>query len=447
MQSRNFLNTISAFIAEHKLLDERMSYIVALSGGADSTALLLSLKALGYRIEAAHCNFHLRGEESDRDEAFCKALCEKEGIPFHLIHFDTHTYAELHKVSIEMAARELRYRYFEQLRKDIKAEAICVAHHRDDSVETVLLNLVRGTGYNGLTGISAKNEHIIRPFLCVSRKDITCFLKDVGQDYVDDSTNFIDDVQRNKIRLNIIPLLKQVNLAAVENIDHTSRRLEQASAILNSALDDMVSKVTRKKGDVLYINRELLAKQISSEYVLWQILSKYGFSSAMVEDMAKVILSASSGCEWQSATHIAATDRNDIIVAPLEKEEFKAIRIPETGNYVIDNSHKIRISCVSNDGNFKIERDKSVACLDADKVKFPLTLRRARKGDRFIPFGMKGSKLLSDYMTDRKFSIIDKRKQLIIEDNDGKIVWLVNERPDNRVAITPETKKIIKIEL
>ena len=164
-------------------------FLVALSGGADSVCLLLAMKRLGYRVEAIHCNFHLRGAESDRDEEFCKRLCEREQIPFHTVHFDTKTYAEVHKVSIEMAARELRYNYFEQLRKAIDAEAILVAHHKNDAVETLLMNLLRGTGIHGLQGIKPRNGRIIRPLLCVSRQEIVEWLNMIGQDYVTDSTN------------------------------------------------------------------------------------------------------------------------------------------------------------------------------------------------------------------------------------------------------------------
>lgn len=201
---------VAAYIQKEGLLSRDGLHIVALSGGADSVALLLILHRLGYRIEAAHCNFHLRGEESNRDEAFVKSLCHEYRIPLHLIHFDTDIYASLHQVSIEMAARELRYRYFEQLCQDIGAETVCVAHHRDDAVETLLMNLLRGSGIHGLTGIRPKNGHIVRPLLCLSRHEVETFLQKTGQQYVNDSTNFVDDVVRNKVRLNVLPDRKSV---------------------------------------------------------------------------------------------------------------------------------------------------------------------------------------------------------------------------------------------
>ena len=196
MEKDRFLNEIETFISNEKLIDKRKLYISALSGGADSVALLLSLKELGVNIEAAHCNFKLRDDESDRDEQFCIELCKKNGIKIHIIHFDTIEYAKLHKISIEMAARDLRYNYFEQLRHDIGAEGICIGHHREDSVETLLLNLIRGTGINGLTGIAPKNGYILRPMLSVSRKDIENFLNRQQQNFVTDSTNLVDDATR-----------------------------------------------------------------------------------------------------------------------------------------------------------------------------------------------------------------------------------------------------------
>ena len=206
---KQFLSKVKTYIAQHNVVRATGRYLVALSGGADSVALLLTMQDMGFHIEAAHCNFHLRGEESDRDEQFCKNLCKSRGVSLHLAHFDTRGYAALHHVSIEMAARSLRYAYFQNLCKDLSLDGICVAHHRDDSVETVLLNLVRGTGVHGLRGILPVNGNILRPLLCVSRADIINYLGCKNQNYVTDSTNLVADVMRNKIRLQILPLLQK----------------------------------------------------------------------------------------------------------------------------------------------------------------------------------------------------------------------------------------------
>ena len=276
---------VDNYIRKYKLLDFRELYLVALSGGADSVALLVMLRENGYRVHAAHCNFHLRGDESDRDEAFCVSLCERLGIELHRVHFDTRTYAELHKVSIEMAARELRYKWFEQLRADIGAAGICVAHHRDDSVETVLMNLVRGTGLRGLCGIQPRNGFVLRPLLDVSREDIEAYLAAKGQKYVTDSTNLVDDVMRNKIRLNILPILRELNPAVSENIQRTAEHLTEAQRVLDGITE-------------LYKNRKLLdlnelTKYSSSEYIIFEWLKYYGFNGNQIAQ----IMNAETGID------------------------------------------------------------------------------------------------------------------------------------------------------
>ena len=263
------LNKVRDFIDREGLLTPEGLYIVALSGGADSVALLRILHHLGYRIEAAHCNFHLRGAESDRDETFVKSLCSSLNIPIHLIHFDTAEYASLHQVSIEMAARELRYGYFDQLCKDIGASAVCVAHHRDDAVETFLMNLLRGSGIHGLTGIRPRNGNVIRPLLCLSRDEIEQYLHSIGQDYVTDSTNLVDDVVRNKVRLNVLPLLKDINLRAAENIGKFTCQcisLSRVYIFLNAIV-------------ILDINREVFLYDTAVEFhICKELLFIFNFS-------------------------------------------------------------------------------------------------------------------------------------------------------------------------
>jgi len=229
------LKKVRKYILSNNLTDHNSKYLIAFSGGADSTALLLIMKQLGFKVEAAHCNFHLRGEESDRDENFCRNLCQQQNIPLHIAHFDTKEYAALHKKGIEEAARILRYNYFAQLCNDIECQAVVVAHHQDDSVETILLNLLRGTGIQGLQGIKPVREietangkiKIIRPLLCVSRKEITEWLASINQDFVTDSTNLEADAMRNKIRLQLLPVIDSINPKARQNILLTAKNIAQ----------------------------------------------------------------------------------------------------------------------------------------------------------------------------------------------------------------------------
>ena len=423
------LNKVKDYIRKHKLLDDNGLYIVALSGGADSVALLLLLDEMGYNIHAAHCNFHLRGEESDRDELFCESLCQQKSIPFHRIHFDTLTYAETHKVSVEMAARELRYHYFEELRSDIGATGVCVAHHQDDSVETVLLNLIRGTGLRGLTGIQCRNGHILRPLLCVSRKEIESYLQTKDQSYVIDSTNLEDDMLRNKVRLRVIPLLQELNPAVTENILRTSENLTEAQGIL----DSIVSLYKNSKS--LDLNE--LKKYGSSEYILFEWLKDYGFNGVQVKEA----MGAETGSIFTSSQgYDLLVDRGRFVVEPTLKS-LKPLSIPEEGTYVLDEETKISVKKVP----VWVSREERVATLDASKVHFPLTVRRVEKGDKMVPYGMRGHRLLSDIMTDRKMTLFEKRRQIVVVDAKGIIVWLAGIRISDLCQIDDTTTEVVEI--
>ena len=433
---------VGDYIKKYKLLNANDLYLVALSGGADSVALLLLLKEAGYNVHAAHCNFHLRGAESDRDEAFCVELCQQLGVELHRAHFDTREYAELHKVSIEMAARELRYKWFDQLRQDMGAAGICVAHHRDDSVETVLLNLVRGTGLRGLTGIQPRNGFILRPFLCVSRAEIEAFLSGRGQKYVTDSTNLEADVLRNKVRLQVLPLLCELNPAVSENIQRTAENLVEAQKILDAISDNY------KDSNILELSE--LEKYGSSEYVVFEWLKNYGFNGSQVHQ----ILDADSGGIVSSASgYDVLKDRTRLIVEKTDvtyqahrnviSMPSKRIVVPEEGTYILDENSKVKVRKCA----VYVSKNPKIATLDADKVVFPLTIRRVEEGDWMVPYGMKGRKLLSDLMTDLKKTVFEKRRQLVVVDAQGVIVWAVGLRTSQRVAVSDATGSVLEFSL
>ena len=432
---------VDAYIKKFNLLKPSNLYIIALSGGADSVALLLLLKEHGFNVHAAHCNFHLRGAESDRDEAFCTELCHSLGVELHRAHFDTRTYADLHKVSIEMAARELRYRWFGQLCQDIGAAGVCVAHHRDDSVETVILNMVRGTGVHGLTGIKPKNHTkgqtpcvIVRPLLCVSRVEIEDFLAKRGQEYVTDSTNLEDEATRNKVRHHIIPELQQLNGKALENIQRMTERM----AAVEELLDSYKAENVEVKGERVVIR----TSNILNDYLLYELIADYGFNTAQAAQIYGSVRSDGVGSAFSSADYDLIVDRGCLLIEP-HLEPMKPLVIPETGTYILDEKHKIRVET----GDFPVSKEPYVATLDASKVSFPLTVRRVEEGDWMVPFGMKGRKLLSNLMTDLKMSIFDKRKQFVITDNKGVIVWAVGLRISQDVVIstTDTTTQVLRI--
>lgn len=431
---------VKRYIEKHKLLNSNDLYIIALSGGADSVALLLLLKNAHFNVHAAHCNFRLRGDESDRDEAFCVELCQRLGVELHRAHFDTREYAELHKVSIEMAARELRYKWFEQLRQDIGAAGICVAHHRDDSVETVLLNLVRGAGLRGLTGIQPRNGNILRPLLCVSRAEIEAFLAEKGQKYVTDSTNLEADVQRNIVRLEVLPLLRKLNPAVAENIQRTAENLVEAQQVLNVAI--------AKINDSNILNLSDIEIYGSSEYLTFEWLKKYGFNGNQVRQ----ILEAETGKIISSMTgYDVLKDRGRLIVEPA-LEPFKPMRIPEEGTYVMGGSDAEFVDKNTENKTLRVRKmpvyvskDPHIATLDATKVSFPLTVRRVEEGDWMQPYGMKGRKLLSDLMTDLKMTVFEKRRQLVVVDSQGVIVWAIGLRIADFVAVSDATTTVVEV--
>ena len=476
------------FASVHELFVYGGKYIVALSGGADSVSLLFVLKhlehELGIDVEAAHCNFHLRGAESVRDEEFCKQLCERLSVPLHLIHFDTQAYADLHRVSIEMAARDLRYGYFENLRRDIKAQDICVAHHRDDSVETVLLNLVRGTGLRGLRGIQPRNGNIIRPLLSLSREDIVQYLDALGESYVTDSTNLHNDVKRNKIRLDVMPLLRELNPSVSQSIFESSLRVGEALKVFDEAMKRSIADVTTpprgctcpkctnqpvrkctnqpllvqqrllhqqrctlQANHPLTISIDRLKQQPSPEYTLHEILSPRGFTSAQIDQIYGSLDSCSAGKIIASDSHELAFDRGSLLVQPRTNvaDAARSMRIPETGTYVFSDTLKIKVAAEDCGDDYVPSRAADCVCLDASDIKFPLTLRHIEQGDRFVPFGMNGMKLVSDYLTDRKKNVFEKRAQLVVTDAQQRIVWLVGERTDNRFRITPHTQQALRL--
>lgn len=423
-----FKHRIAQFIKKEQLIQPTDKILVALSGGADSVALLKVLLSLGYYCEAAHCNFHLRGNESDNDESFVRELCRKLNISLHVTHFDTIGYATEKKISIEMAARELRYTWFAEIKEKCQASVIAVAHHQDDSVETILLNLIRGTGINGLKGISPCRNDIVRPLLGVSRSEIMEYLNDTGQAYVTDSTNLSDEYVRNKIRLRLIPLMEEINPSARQSIAETGNHLRETAYIYNRYIEERKKNVLNDEGIII---QALLAED-APQTLLFEILHPLGFNKSQVDDIYQS-LTAQSGKYFVSSTgYRIIKDRTLLIITPPNQEsDFEPVLSFEEKKY---------------SPGFIIPRDKNIACLDADKIDQPLTLRKWQKGDSFIPFGMNGRKLVSDYMTDRKFPLTRKEQQWVLCCGEN-IVWLVGERTDNRFRIDESSKKVLMISI
>lgn len=421
---------VQKFIEEKNLFCLNDKLLVALSGGADSVALFRVLLSLGYSCECAHCNFHLRGEESDRDEHFVRSLCKRHSVPLHVVHFETEAYARKHHLSIEMAARSLRYDWFEQLRVELGAAVIAVAHHRDDSVETFLLNLIRGTGIDGLKGISHMNGHVVRPLLQESREQILEYLIKMQQIFVTDSTNLQDEYMRNKIRLNILPLMKELNPSVMETIQDTTSRLSEVANIYHQNRKEVLMQhvfVMSEALKTIRINDVL--NDVAPVSLLHELLFPLGFNSSQIKDIYRCLLVPQSGKRFLSKEWEVIRDREVLLIEKIGAEEF---------------FFELKVEEVERTPAFVIPKDKYIACLDADKVRQSLNLRKWQIGDKFVPFGMTGKKMVSDYLTDKKFTILQKEKQWVLCSGE-EIVWLVNERIDNRFRITEKTTRILKV--
>lgn len=441
------LEKVRDFINRENLIPQNSTVIVGLSGGMDSMVLLDILTLLGYNCIAAHCNFHLRNDESDRDEKFVKNWCKTIDTQYTSINFDTKQYAADRKISIEMAARELRYCWFETIRNEYQADYIAVAHHKDDSVETLLLNLIRGTGIKGLTGISPKNGHIVRPLLCLSRNEIESYISERDIPYVTDSTNHEDIYLRNSLRLNVIPLLETLNPSVRETIFRTSRNLTEAEKIYSESIQKSISKVFND--NKIYIDE--LKRTASQRSVLFELLTPYSFTPSTIEDIYESIDSISGKIFYSDVNsdlgkkgYRLIKDRNIFLLDALTEcnNKDKTFLIEEGANEILE---PIRLIIRILNSSDEIKYHRNILYLDEEKIKYPLELRRWRAGDWFIPFGMKGRKKLSDYFTDHKFTLKDKAEAWILTSGED-IVWLVGERNDDRFKITDRTKKIVAIE-
>lgn len=424
-------STIAEYIKQENLANMNETLIIGLSGGADSVALLLLLHELGYKCVAAHCNFHLRGEESNRDQGFVEELCRNYHIPIYIEQFQTTEYAVQNRVSIEMAARDLRYSWFDKLIAQGKGDKIAIAHHRDDNIETLILNLARGTGLKGLTGIQPINGHIIRPMLSISRQEVEQYLKDKNQPYVTDSTNLEDEFARNKVRLHIIPALEQINTACQKNIQNTITYLNQAQLVYKQAIEEAINRVLENN----QIDIRLLFGEVSPQTLLYEICYPLGFNSAQIEDLFNTLESTETKVFFSERYKILR-NRGKLHIEPLKEIDSLDQAPPQ-----------ISIEYKDIDNLFRIPKDINIACFDATLIdKDKLEFSKWQEGDSFVPYGMKGRKNISDFFIDNKYSATQKESQWLLK-HKSDIIWVVGKRIDNRFCITKASRKAIIIRI
>lgn len=417
-----FKDSVSEFIARHRLLHTQSPILVALSGGADSVALLHVLQELGYKLIALHCNFHLRGQESDRDEAFVKALCQTHHIPLEIKHFNTTSYAHRHAISIEMAARELRYTWFTDMMSQTDSQAIAVGHHINDQAETLLLHLIRGCGINGLCGMLPRQGSIVRPLLCVTKEHILEYISEKHEHYVTDSSNLEREAQRNIIRLDIMPLLRSLNPRIEETLSRTCDLVQDCIPLYNKG----VSQTFGKNGVTHSVFPKSLIQEPSAGTLLHEWIAGQGFTRQQEQDMLKHD-GPSSGHKWNSPYKTVIEERDRLFM---------------TANKTQAHPISLQYQIVDHMGDTGPDK----AYFDADLLSEPLYLRKVRAGDRICPFGMTGSKLISDLMTERKMNLLEKERQMVLCCGEN-IIWVIGLRSDNRYRITSKTRHILSIKL
>jgi len=422
-------------------LADTSKILLAVSGGLDSMALLHLLYASKMDVEVAHCNFQLRGAESDGDEDLVKMICKDLNIPCHINTFSTESYADEKGLSIQMAARDLRYAWFEKLRKERACDYIATAHHQDDQVETLLLNLLRGTGLKGLHGILPMNHKIVRPLLFCSRIDLEDWVAFVGINYREDSSNASTKYSRNKLRHDIIPLLKELNPSLAKTMQENTERFEGAQKILHYFLEKDTSKLLIDLGAQKRLSIQRLAEYPSPITILFHLMSPFGFKDWKAME---TLLSSESGKQISSETHLLLKDRDYLLLKEYSVTEDQVIEIQKEQTKV---EHPIVLKLSILDAtDFEGFGSLSEAALDFDKLQFPLQLRKWREGDRFQPLGMKGQKKLSDYFIDEKFSVFDKKNAwLLCSVND--IVWLVGHRIHEAYKLGENTQKVYLVQL
>lgn len=413
--------------------------LLATSGGIDSMVLVHLFHELKYQIAITHCNFNLRGNESDADENFVKQFAKENQIPFHTISFQTEKYATENKLSIQLAARKLRYDWFNEVLVQENYDYITTAHHLDDQVETFLINFTRGTGLEGLTGIPSQNDKIIRPLLPFSREKIEIFAKENNIFWREDSSNSSNKYLRNKIRLDLIPILKELNPSFLDSFKNTLNHLSQSNDLLNEVSNEVYQKVVTSNNDVIEIDLSKLLEYKNYKGYLYQWLKKYDFTSW--EDIYDLV-HAQSGKQVFSEAHVVLKNRDKLIIfSKIEKEDIQEyfLNKNEKNLKVPLNISLCKVDNISNTTN-------NIIFVDEDKIQFPLIIRKKQEGDIFQPSGMEGKKKLSKYFKDEKYSLVDKEKQWVLASND-KVVWVIGKRADQRFLANNTTHNIIKIEI
>ena len=439
------LDQIRQFITNHALFNlETDTVLVAVSGGLDSVVLLDVLHRLGARLAVAHCHFGLRGEEADADEQFVRKLAKQYEVHYFAEFFQTKAFAEREGISTQMAARLLRYRWWEQVRADNDYAVIATAHHRRDAAETMLLNLTHGTGLAGLHGIQAKNGHVVRPLLASEKDDLYDYLVEKRLIWREDASNDSPVYQRNRLRQQVLPVLREINPNLDNTLAATAERVGGAEEIVRRYVEDTAAQARRDAPEATYFSIATLQNTAATTLVLHELLRPFGFSWPVTKEIV-ASLGGLSGKQFDSPTHRLVKDRDQLVITPRRLAQYGTFQLAENQEDMLADG--LRLRATYHDGaGYEIPRSRSTAALDMDKLKFPLTLRRWQEGDWFMPLGLKGKKHLSDFLIDQKVPLNLKDEVRVLTSADGKICWVVGFRVDDRFKMDEETTRVVAVQ-
>ena len=445
----NLLLRFQQYVTDHHLFSPGDTLLLAVSGGIDSVVLCELCKQAGYTYLIAHCNFKLRGAESERDAAFVQQLAQSYKVPFFKKEFDTAEYAQDHKLSIQEAARELRYAWFEELlrteNKELRTKNwLLTAHHLDDNIETMLMHFFRGTGIHGLRGMLPKQGHLVRPLLFARKQELKQFATEHQLSWVEDSSNALDKYSRNYFRNQLIPLVQHIYPEAENNLAGNLRRFADMEELYEQAIALHKKKLLAYKSGEVHIPVLKLQKSEPLQAIVYEIIKDFDFSSAQVEEVIK-LLGSESGRYIQSATHRIIKNRRWLIIAPAQAEQAQTLVIDADENRIVFENGALAFEQLKS-RNVQLVNDPAIALIDQNTLQFPLLLRKWKKGDYFYPLGLKKKKKLARFFIDQKLSMTDKEKVWVLESN-KKILWVVGLRIDDRFKITESTRQVLRIQL
>lgn len=439
------LDGFERYIEENELFTHDDKVLLTVSGGVDSMVMMALTAAAGYKFGVAHCNFQLRGKESDEDEVLVEREAKRLGVSFYNKRFDTLGEMERTGESMEMAARRLRYQWFRELCDEHGYNAIAIAHHSNDSIETFFINMLRGTGLRGLTGITTQVGRVVRPMMFATRKDIHDYAVAHRIPFREDSSNRSTKYLRNKVRIGLVPMLKEINPQFTTVMRRNIARLSQAQDFINSAIELVKGEALEHNGEIHTLRVGNIRPTLPRNYVIYEVLnSEYGFKGDVVDSLCHALDAGATGRRFYSREWVAVVDRGDVVIAPITEDDSCETIVERGVVRAYIGGSVLYFEYCDIDYIDTLDQGDNVALLDADKLKYPLSLRRWQEGDWFIPFGMSGRKKLSDYLIDKKVSMAEKSRQFVLLSGND-IVWVVGRRLDDRYAITRKTENVLKV--